>query len=137
MERSTISRCEPSSDARSAMRRGALTLVALALLATGECFADSPAPLIPLPAEVVPGQGKFLVSPRTVVRVPAGDAEAAEAARYLIEKVARTRGVRLAVAHDDIGADAAARAGAVARSSSVRRPGAASADSPAISFERE
>src|SRR4051812_33607602 len=97
MERSTISRCEPSSDARSAMRRGALTLVALALLATGRCFADTPVPLIPLPAEVVPGQGMFPVSAGTVVRVPAGDADAAEAARYFAEKVARTRGVQLSV----------------------------------------
>src|ERR1044071_4548310 len=97
MERSTISRCEPSSDARSAMRRGAQTLVALALLATAECFADSPAPLIPLPAEVVPGQGMFPVSAATTVRVPAGDAEAALAARYLVEKVARVQGLQLTV----------------------------------------
>src|SRR5215475_2733218 len=102
MERSTISRCEPSSDARSAMRRGALILVALALLATGRCFADTPVPLIPLPAEVVPGQGTFSVTSATVIGVPGGDAEAAGAARYLAEKVARTRGLKLAV-HDYVG----------------------------------
>ena len=79
------------------MRRGALTLVALALLATGHCFADSPDPLIPLPAEVVPGQGTFLLDPRTVIYAPPGDAEAAEAAHYLADKLARTRGMKLSV----------------------------------------
>src|SRR5262245_35832891 len=98
MERSTISRCEPSSDARSTLRRGWLTLVALAgFAATGPCFADTVSPLIPLPAEMAPGQGTSLVSNGTVVRVPAGDAEAAAAAKYFVEKVARTRGLRLVV----------------------------------------
>ena len=79
------------------MRRGALTLVALALLTTGRCFADSQTPLIPLPAEVVPGQGTFLLSPRTMIYAPPGDAEAAGAARYLADKLARTRGMKLSV----------------------------------------
>src|SRR5690242_10509683 len=97
MERSTISRCEPSSDARQAMRRAALCVVALAWLTSGTAFANSPSPLIPLPAEIAPGQGTFTVARGTVVRVPAGDSEAAGAARYLVEKVARTRGLKLAV----------------------------------------
>jgi hexosaminidase len=79
------------------MRRGALILVALAWLATGPCLADSPNPLIPLPAEIAPGQGTFPISAGTAVRVAAGDAEAASAARYFVEKLARTRGVKLAV----------------------------------------
>ncbi len=82
------------------MRRGALGFVALALLATGKCLADSPPPLIPLPAEIVPGQGTFAVGPATVVRVPAGDAEAAAAARYFVEQVARTRGLKLTIRQD-------------------------------------
>jgi hexosaminidase len=79
------------------MRRGALLLVAFAWLTSGTCFADPPDPLIPLPAEIAPGQGMFRVTGGTAVRVPAGDAEAAGAARYLAEKVARTRGLRLSV----------------------------------------
>jgi hexosaminidase len=109
------------------MRRGALTLVALALLATGRCFADTPAPLIPLPTEVVPGQGMFPVGAGTVVRVPAGDAEAAEAARYFAEKVARTRGVQLAVGVETPAAGAA---------SSRAQGGRAGANAPGIAFRR-
>src|SRR5690606_5919365 len=112
MERSTISRCEPGSDARPAMRRG-LIFLALAWLICGKCFADSPPPLVPLPAEVVPGQGAFPVSGKTVIRVPANDAEAAQAARYLAEKVTRTRGMKLSVVTVDaaaLGSSAPARA---------------------------
>ena len=103
------------------MRRGALGFVALALLATGECLADSPPPLIPLPAEIAPGQGTFAVGPATVVRVPPGDAEAAEAARYFVEQVARTRGVRLTIRQSS------ARAADVKPNSIV----------PEVSFQRE
>src|SRR5216117_650883 len=97
MERSTISRCEPSSDARSALRRGWLTLVALAGAVAAPCFAESPSPLIPLPAEIAPGQGTSLIGPGTVVHVPAGDAGAAAAARWFVDEVARTRGLKLSV----------------------------------------
>ncbi|MEJ1966832.1 MAG: family 20 glycosylhydrolase [Gammaproteobacteria bacterium] len=90
------------------MRRAALGLVAPALLATCECFADTPPPLVPLPAEIVRGQGEFPVGPGTVVRVPGGDAEAADAARYLVEMVARTRGAVLAVRNAADGAGAPA-----------------------------
>ena len=90
------------------MRRGALILVALAWLATGLCLADTPTPLIPLPAEIAPGQGTFPVSSGTVVSVPAGDAEAARVARYFVEKVARTRGLKLVVQTGDSSAGSSA-----------------------------
>jgi hexosaminidase len=97
------------------MWRGALCLVALAWLTTGTAFADSPSPLIPLPAEMAPGQGTFTVAGGTVVRVPAGDAEAAGAARYLVEKIARTRGLRLSAQPFDAQANGAAGVDAVSR----------------------
>jgi hexosaminidase len=123
------------------MRRGALMLVALALLATGHCFADSPDPLIPLPAEIAPGQGTLTVSSGTVVRVPAGDAEAAEAARYFVDKVARTRGLRLAIiASATSGGDVGAGA-SLARTRADSSAGASAAaranSTPAITFQRE
>ena len=121
------------------MRRGALSLVALALLATGKCFADSPAPLIPLPAEIAPGQGTFAVGPGTAVRVPAGDADAAEAARYLAEKVARTRGLKLTVGADvRAGADTRTTAGALSGASAQPRAAdsTAAVNTPTITFQR-
>src|SRR5580700_375120 len=51
--------------------------------------------VIPLPADIVPGTGSFNVSRATVVRVPPGDADAAGAARYLIELWTRTNGLTL------------------------------------------
>jgi len=96
------------------MRRGSLGLLALAWLVTGECFAEAPGPasrgswpqsadigqsvpLVPLPAEIVAGEGAFSIGPGTVVSVPRGDAEAANAARYLVDQVQRLRGVKLRV----------------------------------------
>lgn len=123
------------------MRRAALLLVALAWLASGTCFADPPDPLIPLPAEIAPGQGMFRVTSGTVVYVPAGDAEAVGAARYLADKVARTRGLKLVVQPI-----AAARDGAAldtsARDTAAGVPAAASSRSdapvtPGIAFLRE
>ena len=111
------------------MRRGALLVVALALLATGRCFADTPDPLIPLPAEIAPGQGMFVVGSGAEVRVPAGDAEAARAARYLVEKVARTRGVTLALG---TGVDLGGRA-----RSGAEAPPVSGAGTPSIAFRRE
>ena len=122
------------------MRRGAFSLVALALLATGRCFADTPDPLIPLPAEIAPGQGTFPVGPGTAVRVPAGDADAAEAARYLAGKVARTRGLKLAVGVDvRAGADNRTTAGALSGASAQPRAAdsTAAVNTPTITFQRE
>jgi hexosaminidase len=51
--------------------------------------------VIPLPADVVPGTGSFIVSRATEVRVPPGDADAGSAARYLVELWTRTNGLTL------------------------------------------
>jgi hexosaminidase len=118
------------------MRRGALGFVALALLATGQCLADSPPPLIPLPAEIAPGQGAFAVGPATVVRVPPGDAEAAEAARYFVEQVARTRGVKLTIrqSSDEHAAnDSGRREGGAARAGHTQP----NPTVPEVTFQRE
>jgi len=101
MERSITSRCVPSSDARKVARRGRLGLIAFAWLAIASSFAESPAPLVPLPAQISPGEGTFSLAPGTVVRVPAGDAEAANAGRYLVEQLEKLRGLRLEVREAD------------------------------------
>jgi len=46
--------------------------------------------VIPLPAEIEPGSGSFDLSPATIVNVPRGDRDAANAARYLVELWGRT-----------------------------------------------
>ena len=46
--------------------------------------------IIPLPAEVKPGDGSFNVGPGTVVHVPQGDRGAGDAARYLADLWTRT-----------------------------------------------
>jgi hexosaminidase len=111
------------------MGRGAWLAIAPAFLATGDCLADSPRivapspvaisqpalgqpPLVPLPAEVIAGQGTFFLGPQTAIRVPSGDSEAAETARYFANLVARSRGLKLV----------------------SQREGA---DEPAITFERQ
>jgi hexosaminidase len=82
---------------RPATRRGACVVAALILTATGGCFAATQPPVIPLPAEVVDGEGAFALGPDTVVRVPSGDAEAENAVRYFVQLLERTRGLKLAV----------------------------------------
>jgi hexosaminidase len=56
--------------------------------------------VIPLPAEVVVGRGSFNVDPTTIVRVPRGDRDADNAARYLVELWSRTNGLTLPIAID-------------------------------------
>lgn len=81
---------------RPATWRGACVVAALTLTATGGCFAATQPPVIPLPSEVVYGEGAFALGPDTIVRVRSGDAEAAEAAQYFIQLVGRSRGLKLA-----------------------------------------
>lgn len=51
--------------------------------------------VIPLPDQVVPGQGAFTLNPATLIEVPAGDDEAAFAARYLSTLWTRDNGLTL------------------------------------------
>jgi hypothetical protein len=53
--------------------------------------------VVPLPAEVVTGVGSFNVGAATVVRVPRGDGDADQAARYLVGLWTRTNGLTLPV----------------------------------------
>jgi hexosaminidase len=77
------------------MGREARRVLALALLGAGRCLAESQAPaqppLIPLPAEITPREGSFLVDRNAYLRVPDGDAEAHEAAAFLSSLISRTR----------------------------------------------
>jgi hexosaminidase len=62
--------------------------------------------VIPLPAEIELGSGSFNLSPATVVRVPRGDRDAGNAARYLVELWGRTNGLTLPVADGAVGSGA-------------------------------
>ena len=75
-----------------------MTLACAALWAAlaGACLG-SPATaadgaVIPLPAEITPGDGVFRIDRRTPLRVSAGDRDAARAAQYFARLVSRTRG---------------------------------------------
>jgi hexosaminidase len=73
----------------------ALWLAALAARA-GELTPSPPAQVIPLPASLAPGNGRFRLEDG--VRILPSDERAAPVARYLGELLARTRGTRLASA---------------------------------------
>jgi hexosaminidase len=63
--------------------------------------------VIPLPAEIVQGAGSFNVSRATMVRVPPGDVDAGNAARYLVELWTRTNGLTLPLGVSASGSGAA------------------------------
>lgn len=90
--------------------RAAIMVCLLAL--GGSAYAALP-PLIPQPAQVRVGQGSFLVDPATAIHIAPGDKAAADAAHYLADLLARTRGLQLAVRED---ATATSRGGIVLRS---------------------
>ncbi len=77
-------------------RRAAAQAVALAV--TLALPAAGRSGVVPLPAEVVSGPGSFSLDPSTQVRVPRGDREAGDAARYLVELWTRTNGLTLPIA---------------------------------------
>lgn len=58
---------------------------------------QSPLPLIPMPAQVTVGQGRFVVDADTPVVVAKADNAADKVARRLVALLARTRGLTLAV----------------------------------------
>ena len=71
----------------------ALALTALAAQGGEVTPAPPPVQVIPLPASVVPGNGRFRLDDGVHILTP--DARAAPVARYLTELLARTRGIRL------------------------------------------
>ncbi len=78
--------------------RGSWAAVQTAALAL--CIALPPAAhggVIPAPAEVKPGSGRFQVGSTVIMRVPPGDRDAEAAARYLDDLWTRTNGLRLPV----------------------------------------
>jgi hexosaminidase len=81
---------------RPAHRFATASLAALSLaLAAGSALAASPAPIIPVPAELTPGRGALVVRSGAVISVPAGDPAALSAARLLAGQVKQTRGLDL------------------------------------------
>jgi hexosaminidase len=76
-------------------RRAAAQAAALALSLALPAAARSG--VIPVPAEVVLGAGSFSVDSSTTLRVPPGDRDADDAARYLVELWTRTNGLTLPV----------------------------------------
>jgi hexosaminidase len=84
-------------------RRAAARAVAFSLSLALPAAARSAA--IPLPAEVVLGPGSFNVDPTTTVRVPRGNRDADNAARYLVELWTRTNGLSLPVSTSAAGID--------------------------------
>jgi len=78
----------------------ATALAAILLSGTALPVAAAPATafepaLLPRPAMVRPGSGRLVVANGAAIAVPAGDAAAATAARLLVERVQRDRGIAL------------------------------------------
>ena len=100
------------------MRRPAAVAIALLQAAAAAGARAAEVPLVPKPAFVAWKAGHFTLSPRTPVVIPEGDAEASRAAPVLVDRLARSRGLRLAIEpgeprdgaivfeHDDEGGDA-------------------------------
>jgi hexosaminidase len=84
-------------------RRAAAQVVALSLSLALPAAARSG--VIPLPTEVVLEPGSFSVDPTTTVRVPRGDRDADNAARYLVGLWTRTNGLTLPVSTSAAGID--------------------------------
>jgi hexosaminidase len=85
-------------------RRAAAQAVALSLTLALPAAARSG--VIPLPAEIIPETGSFSVDPTTTVRVPRGDRDADNAARYLVELWTRSNGLTLPVSMSATGSHA-------------------------------
>ncbi|HEX3602466.1 MAG TPA: family 20 glycosylhydrolase [Steroidobacteraceae bacterium] len=84
------------------MIRGAGAAVVTAGLALASVFGAAPASaqqaaVIPLPAKIVPGTGAFAWSAATVIQVPRGQRDAANAAGYLSDLWKRSNGITLPV----------------------------------------
>jgi len=89
------------------MRLSSLVLIA-ALLCSG-CLARPDAlpsarprwPLVPLPVQVEPGQGRFVLQDRALLRVRSADARAVDIARAFADRLEQSRGLSLAPPVDD------------------------------------
>ncbi|MBP1474809.1 family 20 glycosylhydrolase [Frateuria sp. MAH-13] len=85
---------------RSFPFRCACLLFAISLLPPGAAFAEAARlpSLIPLPAQLQWQPGRFTVDARTPLVLGSDDAGTRQSAQYLIELLARTRGLHLSVA---------------------------------------
>ncbi|QNK01252.1 family 20 glycosylhydrolase [Dyella telluris] len=81
-----------------AARRG--LLLASLLAAAGGAHATGEPSIIPLPAQISMEQGSYTVTAAAAIHVPPGDRAAADAAHYLADLLARTRGLSLPVLDD-------------------------------------
>ena len=76
-----------------------LAALGLSVVLSAPAAAQSSSlPLTPWPASVQQGNGKLLVAPGSAIALPAGDADAAEAARLLADHVKRANGLVLSAA---------------------------------------
>jgi hexosaminidase len=75
----------------------ALHMLSIALAATisAPAMASSLPPLIPMPAQITPQQGTLTITNGATIALPEGDSGAQTAAKLLIEKVAKDRGLTL------------------------------------------
>jgi hexosaminidase len=90
-----------SDSRRRPFAAAACATLALALPGATAAVAGA---VLPLPAEVRPGEGTFHVARTIGVRIPAGDAGARQAARYLADVVSRLDGPALRVGGPAAGA---------------------------------
>jgi hexosaminidase len=88
------------------MGREARTVLALALLGAGSCWAQSQPPVIPLPNEVTPGEGTLLVGETTSLRVSPADVDAMAAAQYLSQTINRTHSLIIGARREGAGGPA-------------------------------
>lgn len=72
-------------------------LAALAALIFVPAARAAPPPITPAPAVETARDGAFVLSARTAILVPAGDAQALATARHLADLLSRSRGLKLAV----------------------------------------
>lgn len=68
----------------------------------------SPVSIIPLPAQLQTRQGSFTVDDNTPVVIPSNDASARQSAQYLVDTLARTRGLHLKIDEGGSAVDAIA-----------------------------
>src|SRR5690348_4358981 len=92
---------------RPSLFRCACLLFALAVLPSRAAFAAEPPPsLIPLPAQLQLQSGSFTVDAHTPLVLASRDAATRQTAQYLVDLLARTRGLKLSITSDAGGAPA-------------------------------